>query len=86
MPVPVPATADGAGQPLRIFFRVPGMTAAWLASRGMSSRDMDAEILTLRHQLSVLQRQLDPGQTRLTPSDRALPTALLHRLPRDVLK
>ena len=47
---------------------------------------MDAEILTLRHQLSVLQRQLDPGQTRLTPSDRALPTALLHRLPRDVLK
>ncbi len=38
----------------------------------MSSRDKDAEILVLRHQLSVLQRQLGPDRVRLTPGDRAL--------------
>jgi putative transposase len=52
----------------------------------MSSRDKDAEILVLRHQLSVLQRQLSPDRVRFTPGDRALLAALLHRLPRDVLK
>src|ERR1700730_8372295 len=52
----------------------------------MSSRDTDAEILALRHQLSVLQRQLSPNRIRFTPGDRALLAALLHRLPRDVLK
>ena len=51
----------------------------------MSNRDKDAEILALRHQLSVLQRQLGPGRVRFTPADRALPAALLHRLPRKVL-
>ena len=52
----------------------------------MSSRDKDAEILALRHQLSVLQRQLGPDRVRFTPGDRALLAALLHRLPRHVLK
>jgi putative transposase len=52
----------------------------------MSSRDKDAEILALRHQLLVLQRQLGPGRVRFTPGDRALLAALLHRLPREVLK
>ena len=52
----------------------------------VSSRDKDAEILALRHQLSVLQRQLGPDRARFTPGDRALLAALLHRLPRDVLK
>jgi putative transposase len=52
----------------------------------MSDRDKDAEILALRHQLLVLQRQLGPGRVRFTPADRALLAALLHRLPRDVLK
>jgi putative transposase len=52
----------------------------------MSSRDKDAEILALRHQLSVLQRQLAPDRVRFTPGDRALLAALLHRLPRNVLK
>jgi len=51
----------------------------------MSSRDKDTEILALRHQLLVLQRQLDLGRVRFTPSDRALLAALLHWLPRDVL-
>jgi putative transposase len=51
-----------------------------------SRQDKDAEILALRHQLLVLQRQLGPDRVRFTPSDRALLAALLHRLPRDVLK
>jgi hypothetical protein len=44
----------------------------------MSDTDKDIEILTLRHQLAVLQRQTD--KPRLTPPDRALLAALLHRL------
>jgi putative transposase len=52
----------------------------------MSSRDKDAEILALRHQLSVLQRQLGPDRVRFTPGDRALLAALLHQIPRTVLK
>lgn len=52
------------------------------ADGGECNRDKDAEILALRHQLSVLQRQLGPGRVRFTPADRALLAALLHRLPR----
>jgi hypothetical protein len=49
----------------------------------MSSRDKDAEILALRHQLLVLQRQIGPDRVRFTPADRALLASLLHHLPRD---
>ena len=52
----------------------------------VSSRDKDAEILALRHQLLVLQRQLGPDRARFTPADRALLAALLHRLPGNALK
>ena len=51
----------------------------------MSSRDKDAEMLALRHQLSVMQRQLSPDRVRFTPGDRALLAALLHQIPRDVV-
>jgi transposase len=50
----------------------------------MSDLDKDVEILTLRHQLTVLQRQID--KPRLTPPDRALLAALLHRLPKPTLR
>jgi transposase InsO family protein len=51
----------------------------------MSDRDKDAEILALRHQLAVLQRQLGSQRARFAPSDRALLAALLYRLPGRVL-
>ncbi|HEY2763203.1 MAG TPA: helix-turn-helix domain-containing protein [Pseudonocardiaceae bacterium] len=44
------------------------------------------EILALRHQIMVLERQLGMQKVRLNASDRALLAALLHRLPRDVLR
>src|ERR1700756_1350991 len=50
----------------------------------MSDVDKDIEILTLRHQLAVLQRQID--RPRVTPADRAFLAALLHRLPRPKLR
>ena len=51
----------------------------------MSDRDKDAEILALRHQITVLERQLGKNRLRVSPADRAFLAALLHRLPRDVL-
>lgn len=52
----------------------------------MSDRDKDAEILALRRQITVLERQLGKGRVRFTPSDPAFLAALLHRLPPDVLR
>jgi len=51
----------------------------------MSDRAKDVEILVLRHQITVLERQLHGQRIRFTPADRALLAALLHRLPRTVL-
>ncbi|QIY69679.1 hypothetical protein HEP84_11415 [Streptomyces sp. RLB1-33] len=50
----------------------------------MSAVDKDIEILMLRHQLTVLQRQID--RPRVTLADRAFLAALLHRLPRPRLR
>jgi putative transposase len=44
------------------------------------------EILALRHQLTVLERQLGKDKVPFDPSDRAFLAALLHRLPRAVLR
>jgi hypothetical protein len=52
----------------------------------MSDRDKDAEILALRHQITVLERQLPGERVRFTWADRAVLAALLHRLPPDVLR
>jgi transposase len=52
----------------------------------MSDHDKDVEILALRHQVMVLQRQLGERKVRFEPADRALLAALLHRLPMDVLR
>lgn len=52
----------------------------------MSDRDKDAEILELRHQITVLQRQLGKDRVRFTPDDRAFLAALLHRMPSEALR
>ncbi|MFE7393235.1 hypothetical protein [Streptomyces sp. NPDC057582] len=52
----------------------------------MSDRDKDVEILALRHQITVLERQLGGQRVRFTASDRAFRAALLHRLPSRVLR
>ena len=64
-----------------------GVTNAFALLRllPVSNRDKDTEILALRHQVTVLERQLGTTRPRFSPADRAFLAALLHRLPRDVL-
>jgi putative transposase len=50
----------------------------------MSNIDKDIEILALRHQLAILQRQV--SKPRFTPPDRAFLAALLHRIRRPTLR
>jgi hypothetical protein len=52
----------------------------WLALLARSDRAKDAEILLLRHQLAVLQR--NAGAPRLSWADRAILAALARLLPR----
>ena len=49
-----------------------------------SDQDKDAEILVLRHQITILQRQLGTTRPQFSDSDRAFLAALLRRLPRGV--
>ena len=61
-----------------------GMTnvLALLRLLPVSDRDKDAEILALRHQITVLERQLGTTRPRFSPADRAFLAALLHlRVP-----
>ncbi|GHJ11272.1 hypothetical protein TPA0907_56390 [Micromonospora humidisoli] len=64
-----------------------GVTSALALLRllPMSDRDKDTEILALRHQIVILQRQLHGDRVRFTSADRAWLAALLHPLPRGVL-
>ena len=52
----------------------------WLALLTQSDRAKDAEILILRHQVTVLQRQVKTP--KLSWADRAVLTALARLLPR----
>lgn len=52
----------------------------------MSDRAKDAEILALRHQITVLERQLGPERVKFALEDRAFLAALLAPLPREVLR
>jgi transposase len=65
-----------------------GITNAFTLLRLLpgSDRDKDAEILALRHQLAVLQRQLGEQRVRFEPADRAWLAALLHHLPKPTLR
>ncbi|MDH6113564.1 putative transposase [Kitasatospora sp. MAP12-15] len=52
----------------------------------MSDREKDVEILALRHQLTVLERQLHGDRVQFAPEDRAILAALLAPLPRALLR
>lgn len=64
-----------------------GMTNAFAMLRLLptSDRDKDVEILALRHQITLLERQLGKQKVRFNASHRAFLAALLHRLPRNLL-
>jgi hypothetical protein len=73
---------------LTVLLRLPYLAVssvfAFIRLLPMSDVDKNIEILTLRHQLAVLQRQSD--RPRVTSADRAFLAALLHRLPRARLR
>jgi hypothetical protein len=71
---------------LRLAYLTMTNAFAMLRLLPMSDRANDAEILALRHQITVLQRQLGRERVRFTPSHRAFLAALLHRLPTDALR
>ena len=56
----------------------------WIALLARSDRAKDAEILILRHQVAVLQRQVKAP--RLSCADRAVMAALARLVPRSLLR
>ena len=52
----------------------------------MSGHEKHAEILALRRQITVPQRQPGPGKPKFAPEDRAHLAAQLHTLPREALR
>ena len=52
----------------------------------ISDRDKDAEILALRHQITLLQHQLGPSTVTFTSADWAFLAAISQPLPRLVLR
>ena len=64
---------------LRLAYLTVTNVFAMLRLLPMSDRDKDAEILALRHQIRVLERQFGKNRVQFTPGDRAFLAALLHR-------
>lgn len=52
----------------------------------MGDRDKDAEVLVLRYQIAVLERQFGGRRVRFTATDRAFLAARLHKLPAHTLR
>ncbi|MFH8483986.1 integrase core domain-containing protein [Streptomyces longisporoflavus] len=71
---------------LRLAYLTVTNTFAALRLLPLSDRDKDAEILALRHQITVLERQLGTDRFKFTPTDRAFLAALLIPLPRQALR
>jgi len=51
-----------------------------------SNQDKDVEILALRHQITILERQPGTTRPRFSPTDRVFLAALLHRIPPKALR
>jgi hypothetical protein len=63
------------------YYRLVRLVLDVLVLRGRRARSKDVEILVLRHQLFVLQRQV--ARPRFEPDDRTILTALARALSRD---
>ncbi|MEU5850666.1 helix-turn-helix domain-containing protein [Saccharopolyspora shandongensis] len=70
---------------IRFVFLAVAHAFATLRLLPMTDREKDVEILALRHQLAVLQRQLGDQRLQLRPEDRAFLAALLVPLARSML-
>jgi len=70
--------------PLRFAYLAGLQVFGWLALLARSDRTKDAEILILRHQVAVLQRQVKTPS--LSWADRAVLVALARLLPRSQLR
>ncbi|MGH3276597.1 MAG: hypothetical protein ACRDNZ_20000 [Streptosporangiaceae bacterium] len=70
---------------LRLVYLSVTNVFALLRLLAASNRDKGVEILVLRHQVTVLQRQLCTARPRFSPCNRAFLVASLHWLPLDVL-
>ena len=64
---------------LRLAYLAVLRVFGWLALLARSDRAKDAEILLLRHQVAILQRQA--GTPKLSWADRAILSALARLLP-----
>jgi hypothetical protein len=71
---------------LRLAYLTMSNAFAALRLLPMGDRDKEVEILALRHQIAVLERQLGEQKVRFTPVDRAFLAALLHRPPAQRLR
>jgi putative transposase len=69
---------------LRLAYLTVTNTLSLIRLLPMSERDKEVEILVLRHQLAILQRQTP--KPAFTPADRFLLAGLLHHLPLDKLR
>jgi putative transposase len=71
---------------LRLVYLGMASAFAMLRLQPMSDRDMDVEVLALRHQIAVLERQLNGQRVRFDAGDRAFLAALLQGLPPEALR
>ncbi|MFB4315139.1 hypothetical protein [Actinomadura sp. 21ATH] len=71
---------------LRLGYLTVTNTFAALCLLPMSDRHKDVEILALRHQIAILERQLGGRRVRFTAPNRAFLAALLQRLSTEALR
>jgi hypothetical protein len=79
---------EAGSLPVLLRFAYLAVSRAFAALRllPLCDHEKDTEILALRHQLGVLQRQLADQRPHLRPEDRALLAALLAPLTRATLR